>query len=220
MKDKSISEALLEEAQTATIEDFILKDLYEEIELINDPRIKSFVRSTLLKADAFWISAATLDNITHPPDERIEGGMILHTQRVVRIAFMLTQTIEVSRLNVDMLLAAALLHDITKAVWKDESRTEIVHDPMHPYTINAYIAWCSSQDKALPEFGKSNVIDIPIEILNQILRLIRCSHGIFSPIPETIPTTALEKVLHMADLIATNLHFIIDGERTVENRWK
>lgn len=216
--EKSLSESLLDETIKSTGEDFFLHELYEEIEMISDLRIKSFVRACLLKTDCFWVSAASLED-SHPPDERVEGGMILHTQRVLRTAMLLAQTVELSNVNLDILIAACLLHDITKAVWRDEERTEILHDTMHVYTIDAYVAWVFKQDKSNTEDGKSSSLDCPSEIVDQILRLIRCSHGAWSPIPETQPVSIMEKILHMADLTATNLHILLDGTDIIEERW-
>ena len=219
MKDKSLSESILEETKQSILEDFVLKDLLEEVELIRDSRIKNFVRACLLKTDVFWLSAATMEENCHPPDERYEGGLVLHTQRVVRSALCLSQTVELSSTNLDILVAAAILHDVTKAVWRDEERQEILHDPMHPYTVDPYVAWCVNQDYKNFEFERSNATEIPSELVDQILRVIRCSHGMWSPIPETFPTTTIEKILHMADLIASNLHTLIDGDDFIEDRW-
>jgi HD superfamily phosphohydrolase YqeK len=217
--DKSISEKLLETTEAYDIDNFALLDLLEEIEIITDPSIKSFIRSVLTKADAFWQASSTIVESAHPPDEYFAGGLVLHTKRVVRTAIMIANTFECQPAEFDILIAAALLHDITKAVWRDDTKNEILHDTMHSYTVDSFVEWCLQDDQSKSDTAKNNALNITEEILHQILRLIRCSHGVWSPIPETLPITQLERALHIADLIASNVHHIIDGKEIVQERW-
>ena len=188
----------------------------EELDLISDPTIRSFVCAVLSRADPFWFSPASFVEGSHPPDEMKIKGLLLHTKRVVRTVQLLINTIESSQSERDCVVAAAILHDVTKALWH---RDEITHDPMHMYTVNSFIEFCFEKDTQDADSSIDNVMDIDSENLLLILRLIRCSHGEFSPIPETIPITWLEHVIHMADLISSSLHMIIDGEDILEQRW-
>ncbi len=217
--DKSISEKLLQDTQTYDIDNFTLLDLLDEIDLIADPAIKSFVRSILIRADAFWVATASIVEDTHPPDEYHEGGLVLHTKRVVRAATLMANTFDCQPSDYDILLAAALLHDVTKAVWRDETKQEILHDAMHAYTVDSFVEWCLLEDQGKSEGAKNTTLNITLDTLHQILRLIRCSHGVYSIIPETLPVTPLEKALHIADLIASDIHHIADGKEIVEERW-
>lgn len=218
MPDKSITDKLLELGTTESIDDHILIDLLEEIDLIGDPKIKSFVRSILSKAESFWIAAAANVIGLHPPDEYEMGGLVLHTKRVFRAVAILSTTVELSTMDADCLMAAALLHDVTKTVWGAD-REEIIHDLMHPYTVDNFIDWCRLQDKDKGEESTSNALEISDDALLKITRLIRCSHGAWSPIPETYPVTMIEQTLHIADLIASKLHVIIDGSEVNLDRW-
>jgi 23S rRNA maturation-related 3'-5' exoribonuclease YhaM len=219
MTDKSITDKLLELGTIESIDDHTLIDLLDEIDIINDPKIKSFVRSVLSKAESFWIAwSSNIPNV-HPPDEYEVGGLILHTKRVFRAALVLLSTIEASSIDSDCLLAAALLHDVTKTVWQNSDKENVVHDIMHPYTVDNFIDWCRIQDRDKGEDSTANSLEILDESLLKITRLIRCSHGGWSPIPETVPVTMLEQTLHIADLIATNVHIIIDGSEVNLDRW-
>jgi hypothetical protein len=215
---KSLSEAILEQPGSPE-EEIILQPLQDEIDTLMDPKIKSFVRSVLLKSDVFWVSPSSVIEKHHPPDEMAEGGMVLHTKRVARTVLLLTNTFDCSPAEHDCLLAAALLHDITKAIWRSEINGEIIHDRMHPYTVDSFIEWCRAEDRVESDASRPNSIEIPEDTLNMILRLIRCSHGVWSPIPETYPMMEMEKILHTADLVASHLHLLVDGMEVKTERW-
>lgn len=218
---KSLSESLLKTSASDDNES-INNFLHEEINLITDPIIKSFVESVLTKAVPFWKSPATFTPEMHPPDEYFDGGLCLHTKRVVRVAALLISTYDCSQEDFNCLIAAAILHDVTKALAKtnNEEIEEIFHDTMHPYTVDNFINWCRTEDSLNADDSQPNTLLITEDQLYLILRLIRCSHGPWSPIPETIPSSSLEKILHMSDLIASSVHKIIDGSEIVESRWK
>lgn len=192
----------------------------DEIEMINDPKVKSFVRSVMKMAEPFWLSPASMIEGAHPPDEYGPEGLILHTKRMVRTAILLMLTINLATEEIDYVIAAALLHDITKAVWTDDVENIVTHDSMHPYTVDMMVKACRQHDEMNninpPE---DNTLEIDKISLDYILRLIRHSHGVFSPIPETYPKDDVENLLATADLIAANLHGIIDGSEIVMSRW-
>jgi hypothetical protein len=219
---KSLSETILKakKDQNSLVNDFF----NEELNLITDPIIRSFVESVLIKATPFWRSPASLAPEMHPPDEYDELGLCLHTKRVVRVAALLISTYDCSQEDFNCLVAAALLHDITKALSKDRDEDDdeepvVFHDAMHPYTVDNFVNWCRTEDSLTADESQPNTLLIPEEQLFLILRLIRCSHGPWSPIPETIPSSSLEKILHMADLVASTIHRIIDGQEVRESRW-
>lgn len=215
---KSLVESLLE-APHSDDAHTILDVLADELDSIKDPKIASFVKSLLLKADAFWIAPSSFDHSNHPPDEWGLGGLVLHTKRVVRVALMLSNAFECSIQELDILTAAALLHDVTKAVMKTGS-DDILHDTMHPYTVDAFVEHCKIEDETAANSIKPNAFEIDDESAAMILRLIHCSHGFWSPIPETIPISHLERTLHMADLVATHIHILADGFEVDEEKWK
>lgn len=219
--NKSLSDIILNSGDNdAKNEDDQLEPLSDEIDLIIDPKIKSFVKSVLLRASPFWASASSVNAPeAHPPDEDKPGGLVLHTKRVVRAVRLLMQTYDYSTSDRDNMIAAALLHDCTKAIWANDERTEIVHDILHPYTLDTFIEWCIGEDTIHADSSRYHTLDISIDTIQSILRLVRCSHGPWSPIPETIPVTSTEKLLHIADLLASNIHNVIDGPVPQEYRW-
>lgn len=217
-KEKSISENFLNKDVPLEPIDVNIMELEPEIELISDPNVKKFVRYLLKNAPSFWEAPGSHEIGVHPPDEHDIGGLVLHTKRVVRAAIFLAFSIEIeNQYDYDCLLAAAILHDIAKYIF-DEKTAEVVFDPFHPYAVDRFVGWARKESINLGS-ASDNAVEIDMEHLHLILRLIRCSHGIWSEIPETIPTSDLEKVLHQADLVASNLHIIADGDGVKEGRW-
>lgn len=203
------SSELHEEAKVSDEENEKLAPLKNEIELIRDLGIQHFVRAVLFRADMFWCAPSSNIPGFHPPDELSVGGGILHTQRVVRIARTLCASQERSQHEFDIVTAAALLHDITKAI---EINGQINFDSMHPYTVDHFAAIVMAHEP-------QNNVEIKEEDCALILRLIRCHMGPWGAIPETYPVSPLDWIVHFADVIATQLHIMVDGEDIKDWRW-
>lgn len=210
MKDKtSLSESILEDANQFSIDKNNLDRLDSfviELDLISDVNIRKLVESALIAADSFWVSPSSFVPLDHPKDEYGTNGLVLHTKRVLKSLAVLAEAVTLSTHEKDCLLAAGFLHDVTKAVWANEEKTAVIHDEFHCYTVDAFLKWAQSNNSLSVDLG----VDIKYDTLDHILRLIRCSEGYYSIIPETIPLTIQEKLLCMADLVAKNLHLIID----------
>lgn len=199
-------------------EDIILEPLLEEIDLILDENIKSFVRSILYKADSFWQIPASFSGKHHPVDEHGVGGNVLHTKRAVRVARILCESYSLLQEEKDMVIAAMLLHDITKGIKKPES-DDYQYDPMHPYTVGLFVRKCQEEDKNYASELQSSTLFLSEDIVQSILRLVRCHLGPWSPVPETIPVTYLDMIVHISDNVASKLHQIVDGENVIKSRW-
>jgi hypothetical protein len=198
------------------IEDAILEPLMEELDIIKDPSVSSFVRSMLLKADTFWKIPGSFASVYHPPDEDNEYGNILHTKRVVRIALIMCENYIFSNLEVDLVIAACILHDITKGIQMEDDL--ISYDEFHPYTVDQFYKRAKRHDLLLSE-TQSSVMLLEDELAERILRIIRCHEGVRSSIPETRPSSAEEVILANANSLAGRLHWIIDGDEIRIDRW-
>lgn len=197
------------------MEDAILEPLLPEINLIYDETVKSFVRAVLLRAKNFWYIPSSFTGEDHPPDEHGAGGNLLHTKRVVRIVVLICTAQDRVYFEKDLMIAAAILHDLMKG---GESEDAPQDSPMHPYGVDAIVEQLRAEDEDSVSLVRSNSALLEEEYVQQILRLIRTHLGRWSPVPETVPITTLEWALHTADLIATNLHIIVDAE-TNKKRW-
>jgi len=220
MSKKSILDDILEEDKGELVgeENEILIHLLPEINLISDESIKSFVRSILLKAGIFWEIPSSFSGKYHPADEHGLGGNVLHTKRVARVASIISDSYSLTDEERDTILAACLLHDVTKGI-PSEKEGSFQYDPMHPYTVNKFVADCIKYDKEFANDSHSSTLYIQEDTIHSILRLIRCHLGPWSPVPETYPITYMDYIVHIADNIASKLHTIIDDSELINDKY-
>lgn len=219
---KSILDDLLiqkHESFSLKEENDILQPLLEEIDLISDDTIKSFVRSILLRAEIFWKIPSSFSGKYHPADEHNEGGNVIHTKRVVRVASIMSDSYSLSAEERDLVLAACLLHDLCKGV-VSEDKCSFQYDPMHPYTVGKFIAHCQNDDKKFANESQSSTLFLGEDIVQSILRLVRCHLGPWSPVPETYPITYLDYIVHIADNIASKIHTVIEDSELINPKWR
>lgn len=187
-----------------------LQPLLSCIETISNTHVQNFVRTVLLNAPmTFWTAPADVEEGLHPSDEYVTGGMVVHTRRVVRAAQILSECYGLDDEEYDMVIAAALLHDITKMVHVTDTEWYEM-DPFHAFTVGNYIAKVREQNKIHGDESKSSVMYLSEDISSQILRLIRVQNGLNSPIPEVLPVTTTDMVLHLADVMACTAEQILN----------
>lgn len=220
-KNSILDDILNKESESISLEEEtkILEPLVNEIEMISDPGIKSFVKSILLRADGFWRIPSSFSGKYHPSDEHNEGGNVLHTKRVVRASKVISDSYSLSDEERDLVYAACLLHDVTKGVLSSDTNS-FHYDPMHPYTVGKFVEKCQQYDKRYAGEAQSSTLFISEETVQSILRLVRCHLGPWSPVPETAPITYLDVIVHLADNLASKVHYVVDGDDIIEDRWK
>lgn len=201
-------------------ENAILKPLESEINMISDANIKSFVKSILMRADSFWEIPSSFSGKYHPMDEHNKGGNVLHTKRVLRAAKVICDSYTLLEEERDIVYAACLLHDLTKGTKSKDDSTSFSYDPMHPYTVGNFVKKCQDHDKKFAGESQSSTLFVSEDIVQSILRLVRCHLGPWSPVPETVPITYLDIIVHLSDNLASKLHYLVDGENIIEERWK
>lgn len=191
-----------------------LTPLMNEINLIKNEAVQNFVRAMLLEVNPiFWSIEADVqeDGLdSHPIDEYDEHGMVRHTQRVVRAVDILSDAYGLEEDERDLVIAAALLHDVTKVV-VDPQTGYHEYDPMHAYTVGLFMDKVKVKNIMRGDESQSSVMYLSDEITAQIMRLIRVHQGLKSVVPETIPLLTCEMVIHLAEVVATNLEKILVG---------
>ncbi len=200
-------------------EDKILEPLLNEIDLISDESIRSFVRSILYRAEDFWEMPSSFSGKHHPPDEHGQGGNVLHTKRAVKIAAIMCDSYSLEQEEMDIVIAAMLLHDITKGV-KDADLNNYRYDPMHPYTVGLFVRKCQEEDKNYASEAQSSTLFLAEDTVQAILRLVRCHLGPWSPVPETTPITFMDMIVHISDNISSKLHDIVNVDSMVKSTRK
>lgn len=220
MKKSILDDILIQEENSPSLstENKILQSLLAEINMIVDESIKSFIRSILMRSDMFWEIPSSFSGKYHPGDEHGVGGNVIHTKRVVRIAAYMCESYSLTQEEKDIVFAACLIHDLCKGIKNDDN--SLRYDPMHPYTVGKFITSCQERDKKYASEAESSTLFLSEEIVQSILRLVRCHLGPWSPIPETYPITYLDYIVHLSDNIASKIHLIIQDSDLINPKWK
>jgi len=221
MSKSILDDLLIQKNESVSLkeENDILFPLLKEIDLISDDAIKSFVRSVLVRADIFWKIPSSFSGKYHPADEHNEGGNVLHTKRVIRIAMIMAGSYSLSTEETDIVLAACLLHDLCKGIPSKDDES-FHYDPMHPYTVGKFISHCQNDDKKFANESQSSTLFVGEEIVQSILRIVRCHLGPWSPVPETFPITYLDYIVHLSDNIASKIHTVIEDSELINPKWR
>lgn len=91
-------------------------DFEDCLELITDEKINKFVKKALKHANkGFWTCACSASNKYHPPENQVDGGLIIHSRKMVQIAVSLFRFFRVkNEVTKSKIIAAVILHDICK----------------------------------------------------------------------------------------------------------
>ena len=170
-----------------------LERLLPEINLIGDDAIRDETARTFLDwcPDYFWTIPSSGSGKYHPPDERGEYGNLLHTKRVFlayeQLARSYTEQHLITADEYHCGQAAALLHDMFKFGWPSENTGITVSD-------HDVIA--------------ANVILHKSELPEEVSGAVAAHAGAWGEGPS--PETALQQLLHMADMTVTPDHYYSD----------
>ena len=139
-----------------------------------------------LAPSAFWEKASSSTGKYHKVDENQPGGQVVHTLRVCLVVEHLVRMDELTEMERDILLAAAILHDICKYGVDGKSEHTLSE---HPQLVD--------------KLRSANMLFLPAcEFTPHIITTIEQHSGRWtvSPIP---PKTKLGRLLHIADFIAS-----------------
>lgn len=159
-------------------------DLDEELAAIQEPSIKQFVAKAMEKVpDYFWHVPASASGRFHPLDTLGDCGLVLHTKRVVYLVMEIAKVFKLEGEKLDVLRAAAILHDSFKNGLKNEGHTEEDHPLIVRYQLK--------------DLAKET------ERFDEIMDAIECHQGLWGPQPLRMPKSPLEWALHIADFVAS-----------------
>jgi hypothetical protein len=183
-----------------------VENFKKELSLIVDPVIKSWVEKTLeIAPERFWKIPASSTGKYHPQCTNKEGGLIIHVKRVVYLADRLTFAWNIKEQNRDIVIAACILHDISKTGKDSGAYIDYVNHP-----INAGIEF----KKAVS--GTGGVVDL-------VENCIKYHMGLWTPDSIKKPLnkyTSLELVTYTSDYMASTKDLVtpVDGEYVVEDK--
>jgi hypothetical protein len=161
--------------------------LYNSLNLIKDSSISAWSASMLdMAPTAFWEKPSSSTGKHHPPDENQPGGQVTHTLRVCNVANHLSNMLDLSENERDILIAAAILHDICK--YGLDGKSEYMNQE-HPQLV----------EKLRDDLG---IFLPPCQYTKEIFSTISQHMGRWTI--EPLPTaTKLGRLLHVADFIAS-----------------
>jgi len=105
------------------------KNFDDCLELVRDKEIREFTRKALQEADPkFWTAPCSSSGKYHPPEDQVEGGVIIHSRKAVRVVIDLFSFFDIQdQLAKDKIIAAVILHDICKYGMPWGERTDYTH---------------------------------------------------------------------------------------------
>ncbi len=154
--------------------------IYEQVEKIQSKEIKTLVKAALERGpQTFWSKPSGMFH--HHPDERVEGGNVLHTLRVIKIAELICNCTELGQLELDQIRAAAILHDVMK--FGLDGNSNIILTKEHPRLMSEWLTKEFQGDHSVGEIciiierhmGKWGIPKCPVSLrVEDILHLADC----------------------------------------------
>ena len=170
-----------------------LKQFRNELDDIQNEPLREFAREVILHApDYFFTCPASSTGKYHPTLSLGNGGLVRHTRLVEWFAMNIANAMMIEERNKDLLIIAALAHDMKK---HGDGNTE--------YTVKEH-------PKLAAEFLDSVWSSIPwpegmdYTDVEKIKKLVECHMGQWGEkdgMP--LPKTKLELILHTADYLAS-----------------
>ena len=173
---------------------------YKEINDIADDDLRKLAIEIIGCADDYFFTIpASSTGKNHPPFSSGEGGLVRHTKCVVYMVKCLCESFDIDEYKRDMLILAALAHDIKKQGDCVEGLGYTVHE--HPLLAARYVC----------EVYFASDIFIPTGVVSLITDMISTHMGkrgadpkfIGDKKPLPMPQTECEKILQAADYLAS-----------------
>lgn len=172
----------------------------KEIESIVDDDLRKLATEVIACADDYFFTIpASSSGKFHPSFSLGEGGLVRHTKCMVYMTKCLCESFDIDEYKRDMLMVAALAHDIKKQGDCTEGLGYTVHE--HPVLAARYVC----------EVYFASDITIPGGVVSLIADMISSHMGKWGSDPKFIgdktplpmPQTDCEKILQAADYLAS-----------------
>lgn len=172
----------------------------KELGLIKDRKIRYFVKEvfTHIPDHGFTIAASTTGKY-HLPDENEYLGNVVHARRVVRWVLLMARAYAIEdQLDLDILVASAIIHDLGKAGFKEEAAIHTLRN--HASLMMEPI------DKA------AETVELQAEVRDKIKGCVLYHNGLWTEKKNAKPKsefTTLEWCLHMADYTTSKMRDLL-----------
>jgi len=161
-----------------------------ELNLIKDDELRELTRSYMEEkvAPYFYTIGGALKSIHHPIFDHGEGGLVRHTKAVVMFAESLLELSSYKYLSdtyKDFVICACIVHDTCKYGVREYAKEEYADHARN--AAKSFRLWGESKGYQVSEY---------------LLSAIRCHMGQWSE-PEDRPFTTIDRVVHLADYLAS-----------------
>ena len=173
-----------------------MKEFSAELELIANPKVRAFVQDILDQApDYFWKIPSSSTGKHHPPDENVDGGLVIHVKRATRVANDLCRNFDVTGDERDFVLGAVITHDICKNGYPGNTGyTTSGHGSLWIQVVNKI----RSSDEILSS-----------KMITTIGRLVATHMGKWD-IPYTTYNNRLDLIVQISDYVSSRDYIIVD----------
>lgn len=203
MKDRTLGDIKAEEYQERNEEFQRIRSQFKaEIENIKDEKIKLLTQECLNKAPLhFWFMPASSTGKYHAKDENENGGLILHSKRVARVAEHIMESWP-NKIKKDVIRSACILHDVRRygsgnsaTKWSQSNHPKLGADFVQE--VSKVLFW-----------GKEKIsIDDAVNI--DLISYCIASHmGKWGQFPLGCQESL---IVHLADTLATNVYMDVDN---------
>jgi 23S rRNA maturation-related 3'-5' exoribonuclease YhaM len=168
-----------------------------EIKLIENMGIKKMVWKCLENAPSyFWGIPSSSTGKYHPKDENVNGGLVIHTKRAVKMANYLCECLGIKNIERDCVLAACIMHDLCKQGFPDNKE----------HTVDGHgFVWT---ELARSVFTKNEIKDN--QNFSLISRLILMHMGKYD-LPYVLDwSDELATIVHIADFISSRDDILVN----------
>lgn len=174
----------------------------KELNMITDKQYRNFISKCLDNVPTyFWSIPASSSGKYHPQADLDEGGLVRHTKSCVQVGLDLLQSEIFFKENdhdKDIVIGSLLLHDCLKNGVENSEHTEFLH-PL--YASNFIIKEFNEVPDKLERVETICKIGITCMCIESHMGKWNTSDKSNEKLP--IPETELQKLVHMADYIAS-----------------
>lgn len=175
-----------------------ITELYSIVCQVHDESIQAFTKSMLdVAPKSFW--GARASRVHHPPDERGPGGNCIHTLRVIKLVRLMADSCNLSILSTDILISAAVIHDLCRYGLDDEHEATLKEHALIPRQLAARHS-------------------IPCGHAEEIFAITENHMGRWGPNPY-IPQATPSDLMHFADVISAHADEVWEQLGAVSTSW-
>lgn len=185
----------------------------KELSMITNEEYRNFISQCLDNVPTyFWEIPASSSGKYHPSADLGEGGLARHTKACVQVGLDLLrseQFIYEDDDNRDVVIGALLLHDCIKNGFENNGQTEFLH-PRYAYE---FITDALNNENSLSDF---TVYLIRLTRMCVKTHMGKWNTSKYSDDVLQTPNNDFQKLIHLADYIASRKYIVMDEIRLFE----